>query len=106
MSIKFSAGDDTPALLAATETFLNDAMKDITAAIAAVRQGEFCEAKATAVAVRDLKQAFYGLMEERSRVEKRLREVGGDVGAGRLDLDAARDEIGRRLACLRDAGAG
>lgn len=104
MSMKFFAGEEAPVLLAATESFLNDAMKELAGAIAAVRDGNLGEAKAAALAVRDLKQAFYGLMEERCRVEKRLKQAGGDVGTGSLDLDAARDEIGRRLACLRDAG--
>ena len=106
MSIKFSVGDDAPALLVVTETFFNDAMMDVVGAIAAVRDGKLTEAKAAAIAVRDLKTAFNALMEERSRVEKRLKQVGGDVGACGLDLDAARDEIGRRLACLRDAAGG
>jgi len=106
MSIKFSAGDEAPVVLAAAETFFENAMEDLVGVIAAVRQGQMTEAKAAVLAVRDLKQAFYALMEERNRVEKLRKQVAGDVGTGSLDLDAARDEIGRRLACLRDAGAG
>lgn len=106
MSIKFSAGDEAPAVLAAAETFFETAMEDLVGVIAAVRQGRLTEAKAAIAAVRDLKQAFYALMEERNRVEKLRRQVAGAAGTGSLDLDAARDEIGRRLACLRDAGAG
>ena len=106
MSIKFSAGDEAPVVLAATETFLKDAVEDLAAAIAAVREGKLGDAKAAMLAVKDFKQAFYALMEERSRVEKFRKQIAGNVGAGSLDLDAARDEIGRRLACLRDAGAG
>ena len=103
MSIKFSAGDTPPALLEATETLLKDAAEDLAGALAAVRLGQVAEAKAALLAVRDLKQAFHTLMEERTRVDKLRKQVTGDVGTGRLDLDAARDEIGRRLACLRDA---
>jgi len=103
MSIKFSAGDDAPALLEATETYLKDAVEDLAGAIASVRQGHLADAKAAMLAVRDLKHAFYALMEERNRVEKLRKQIAGDVGTGSLDLDAARDEIGRRLACLRDA---
>ncbi len=106
MSIRFSAGDDAPAVLAATETFLKDAAEDLAAAIAAARDGHLGDAKAATLAVRDLKQAFYALMEERNRVEKLRKQIAGDVGTGSLDLDAARHEIGRRLACLRDAGGG
>lgn len=44
------------------------------------------------------------LMEERNKVDKLRKSAVGAAGAGALDLDAARDEIGRRLALLRDAG--
>jgi len=106
MSIKFSAGDAPQALLAATEDLFRDAAEDLAEALTAVRAGRLSEAKAAALAVRDLKAAFHLVMEERTRVEKLRRQVAGAVGTGCLDLAAARDEIGRRLACLRDAGAG
>lgn len=108
MSIKFSVGDDAPALLAAAELYLTDATDDLAGAILALRQNAALDgqAKAAMLAVRDFKQAFFALMEERNRVEKLRKQVTGAVGAGGLDLDAARDEIGRRLACLRDAGGG
>ncbi len=44
------------------------------------------------------------LMEERNKVDKLRKSAAGAAGGGALDLDAARDEIGRRLALLRDAG--
>ena len=45
------------------------------------------------------------LMEERNKVDKLRKSVAGGAGAGEgLDLGHARDEIGRRLALLRDAG--
>lgn len=45
------------------------------------------------------------LMEERNKVDKLRKSAAGAAGGGSaLDLDAARDEIGRRLALLRDAG--
>ena len=64
------------------------------------------EVKDTARLVRDLRAATQLVLEERNRVDKLRKEVAGDVGASRLDLAAARDEIGRRLACLRRAGGG
>ena len=58
-------------------------------------------------AARALRAATQNMLEERNRVDKLRRQVAGVVdGAGSLDLDAARDEIGRRLACLRRAGGG
>lgn len=106
MSIKFSAGDEAPVVLAATEILLNTALDDLASSVVAARQGGLAEAKAASQAVKDFKQAFYALMEERNRVEKLRKQVAGAFGTGSLDLDAARDEIGRRLACLRDADAG
>lgn len=69
-----------------------------------VRQGEFSEVKAATQAVRDLRAAYQMVMDERTRVEKLRKQLAGAGGDHALDFDAARDEIGRRLACLREAG--
>ncbi len=61
------------------------------------------EAVQSAKIVRD---AVNHLMAERNRVDKLRKDIAGGVGGGCLDLDAARDEIGRRLACLRHAAGG
>ena len=71
-----------------------------------LRGGSAEDVKDTARLVRDLRAATQLVLEERNRVDKLRKEVAGDVGAGRLDLAAARDEIGRRLACLRRASGG
>jgi len=66
-------------------------------------------AKAALQAVRDFRMAYQIAMDERTRVDKLRRQVAGQAGLGvgsGVDLDAARDEIGRRLARLRDAGSG
>jgi len=105
MTIKFCAGEEPPVdLLAATQDLYQSTAEDLIRAIRAVKSGRHDEAKAAAQAVRDLKTAFQLVMEERTRVEKLRKQVAGTVGTGTLDLRAARDEIGRRLACLRDAG--
>ena len=53
---------------------------------------------------RELRAATQLMLEERNRVDKLRKEIAGGGGAGgALDLDAARSEIGRRLACLRRA---
>ena len=57
-------------------------------------------------AVRDLQTALAVLMDERVRIDSLRNETAGVVGERTLDLDAARAEIGRRLARLRDAGGG
>ena len=67
----------------------------------AVDPAELKDALQTAKVVRE---AVGLLMVERNRVDKLRKDIAGGVGGGSLDLDAARDEIGRRLACLRRAG--
>ncbi len=72
------------------------------------RQGavDAAELKQAIRTAKDIREAVHLLMAERNRVEKLRKEIAGELGAGCLDLDAARDEIGRRLACLRRAGGG
>ena len=67
----------------------------------AVDPAELKDAMQTAKVVRE---AVGLLMVERNRVDKLRKDIAGGVGGGSPDLDAARDEIGRRLACLRRAG--
>ena len=55
---------------------------------------------------RDIKDALKLVLNERAAVDKIRKDYGGLAGDRDLDFDAARDEIGRRLACLRDAGGG
>ena len=117
MTINFSAGNDPPPnpatgpepgvdLLATVEGFWTESAQDLARAIALTRRGKLDEAKLAVAAVKDLKAAFQLVMEERTRVEKLRKQATGTVGTGTLDLSAARDEIGRRLARLRNAGAG
>ena len=62
--------------------------------------------KEALAAAREVRAASQYLAEERGKVDKLRKDIAGAVGGGSLDLDAARDEIGRRLACLRRAGGG
>ena len=64
------------------------------------------ELKKAVSAARDVREAIQLLMWERNKVDKLRKDIAGGVGGGALDLDAARDEVGRRLACLRRAGGG
>jgi hypothetical protein len=109
MTITFSLGDAPPVdLPAITEGWLKEAAEGLAITVEAIKAGNFDQIKAAQSAVRDLKQAFHSASEERSRVEKLRKQVAGEVGGGVgeavLDLAAARDEIWRRLARLRDAG--
>ena len=92
-------------MLAACDELFTDTAEELVRVMRQIRAGEFTDVKATA-ALRDLRAAFQLAMEERGKVDKLRKHVAGVVGTGELDLHAARVEIGRRLACLRDAAAG
>ncbi|MEM1273879.1 MAG: hypothetical protein AAGF88_08680 [Pseudomonadota bacterium] len=56
--------------------------------------------------MRDLKamnSAFQFAMQMEARARETAAKQGPTVSVGSLDLDAAREEIRLRLACLRDA---
>lgn len=73
-----------------------------------IAKGESNQAKALKPALGEMGKAAQTAFDERAKVEKRIRtQAGCGPHDYALDLDAARDEIRRRLACLRDAaGAG
>jgi hypothetical protein len=105
MTIDISTGDEVPTdLLANAEDWLRDVAKNLAGAVQAIKAGQFAELKDATTSIRDLRLAVSMVNDERNRVEKFRKQVTGDIATGELDLDAARVEIGRRLACLRDAG--
>ena len=107
MTIKFRDGDEPPVdVLAETEGYLRETVEEIVRAVRDVRAGRIGDIKAAQANVRDLKTLFQMIMDERTRVGKLRKQVAGVVDGHTLDFDGARDEIGRRVACLRDAGAG
>jgi hypothetical protein len=107
MTIKFTQGGGPPVdLLAASEDYLRESAELLVLTMRDVRAGKLGEVRTAAAAVRELKAAFQVVMEERTRVDKLRKQVAGVVHGHALDFEAARDEIGRRLACLRDAGGG
>ena len=73
---------------------LHEAQSELTAA----------SARDFASTTKDISGALKTLVLERQHVERLRREAGDLAGDGEFDLQAARDEIGLRLACLRDAG--
>lgn len=83
-----------------------DAGIELARAVEAAKSGVPSDAKAALQAVRDLRAAFQLAMEEGTKIEKLRKETSDAIGEGTLDLDAARDEIGRRLARLRRVGGG
>lgn len=99
------AGSSEALLKQAEDQFSRVALELGEAARRAV-DGDPGAAKAAAQAARELRDAFRTLMSERERVDKLRTQIAGVAGSCELDFDAARDEIGRRLARLRDAGSG
>lgn len=71
-----------------------------------ITAGETDDLKESGKLVRSLREATQMVLEERNKVDKLRKDAAGQVGAGALDLVSARDEVGRRLACLRRAGGG
>jgi sugar (pentulose or hexulose) kinase len=93
-------------ILLATEQMYRQSAEDLIAAMRALREGKTDEVKVAMQAVKDLRAAFQMVMDERTRVDKLRKQVAGVAGDCAFDFDAARDEIGRRLAQLRSAGGG
>ncbi len=107
MTLRFTAeGSEPRSLIAEADALYQDYATEVAAAIRRIRAGEIGDAKQSVQAVRDLRAALVLALEERAKVAKLGRQHGGDGQAWALDLDAARAEIGRRLACLRDAADG
>lgn len=107
MTILFSGGDDASKhLVSETMEQYRDAAEAFALAIRDIRQGRYDGAKEAALLMKELRLAFHSAMDERTRVEKLDRQAAGIVHDYALDFDAARAEIGRRLARLRDGGGG
>lgn len=108
MTLRFTGEVPSPEdVLGATEQFYGLAVMELYRTIDAIRAGEFTEVRAAQTAIRDLRATAVQVLEERGKVDKLRKQIAGHVGAGgALDLDEARAEIGRRLACLRNAGGG
>lgn len=70
------------------------------------RAGEPRAAREAMGYARDFRQALLAVLNERATIEKLRRDSEGIVPGQALDFERARAEIGRRLACLRDAGDG
>ncbi|HMS96297.1 MAG TPA: hypothetical protein PKA03_13970 [Tabrizicola sp.] len=106
MTVRFTGDGPTPEdVLGATESFYDLAVMELYRTIAALRAGEFTEIRAAQAAIRDLRATAVQVLEERGKVDRLRKQIAGQVGAGgALDLEGARAEIGRRLACLRNAG--
>lgn len=93
-------------LVAEAMGLLDEIVVEIHTAMNRVRAGELGDLKDGVRVIRDLRSALQLVFEERAKVAKLSEDGSGGCGERALDLDAARVEIGRRLALLRDAGDG
>ena len=109
MSMNFSAKDiasmTSIQIIEGAAGFLDEAAVALIAAINAVKTGDLEQSKAAIQAAKDYKTALDWILSERNRLERDRRTLSGVLGITELDLGAARDEVGRRLACLRNASA-
>lgn len=97
---------DASAEMVQVRELVDDVADELSATLRRLRAGEFGDAKELAKQIRDMRVAYQLAVEERARVAKLRKDEAGVVYDYALDFDAARDEICRRLACLRDAGDG
>lgn len=67
--------------------------------------GELGHSGETLKLLKELKTALLTANQERERLENERRKKAGIVHDYAVDFDAARSEIGRRLACLRAVGS-
>ncbi|MFO1175458.1 MAG: hypothetical protein U1E48_09665 [Paracoccaceae bacterium] len=109
MTLRFTAeGPGSKSLISATETLYAELTEELLAVLQKLKAGEW-DAKAATHSIREVRGALKLVLEERMKIAEFSKDAagrGGDGADGALDFDAARAEIGRRLACLRDAGGG
>ena len=84
----------------------DDVWSELGRLLGKVREGSIVDAAKVPATLKELRQIALKIADERERFEQCRKQAAGSVGAAGLDFHAARDEIGRRLARLRDAGAG
>ena len=105
MTLRFTAeGPLAQSLIVQAQTLVAATASEIEAMMARLSSGEW-DGKGASIAT-ELRKALALFLEERNRIEKLGKEQAGVVHDYALDFDAARIELGRRLARLRDAGDG
>ncbi len=94
-------------ILLIAERHFRRMLERIDLIIVELKESETVAAKEAQAAVRDLSKAVQTIFDERTKFEKLRNLKAGAVHHVAFDFDAARDEIGRRMARLRAArGAG
>ena len=105
MTLRFTAEEPAAqSMIAQTQTLFATTASELDALIRRLQSGDW-DGKGASVAS-ELRKALALFLEENNRIAKLSKERAGVVHDYALDFDAARTEIGRRLARLRDAGSG
>ncbi|MGF6860052.1 hypothetical protein ABIE69_000607 [Rhodobacteraceae bacterium MBR-64] len=94
------------ALLAEAMELYTTAAKTFALVVREAREGAPQAGKEATGYAKEFRAALQAVLNERATIDKLRKQELGAAGACALDFAAARDEIGRRLACLRDAGGG
>lgn len=76
---------------------------EILSILTKLRTGEW-DARDATQSIREMRGALRLVLEERVKIAELSKQAAGVAYDYALDFDAARAEIGRRLARLRDAG--
>jgi conjugal transfer/entry exclusion protein len=104
--IKATDGGQDDECVEMAERHLVDALRAVEAVTQKIRQQELDALAEVPKLAAQAAQATKQLLSEKTRVHELQKRNVGIVRDFALDLDAARDEVGRRLACLRAAGDG
>jgi hypothetical protein len=99
-------GPTDDVLLARIEGVYAAAAEALGDIVARLKNGEAVPPKEVVAEALNHRVAFERVMQERDKIGKLRTDIAGAVGRRTLDLDAARSEIGRRLACLRNGRPG
>ncbi|KPU84202.1 hypothetical protein JI58_05250 [Marinosulfonomonas sp. PRT-SC04] len=107
MALNTPLGDDSNSeeILLIAENHFGRMLRRAEEIITTLEDENSCASKEAAVRIRDLGKAMQTTLDERSKLEKLRKNNAGIVHDYALDFDAARDEIGRRMARLRDAAS-
>ena len=90
-------------ILCIAEKHLGRMLYRVEELIAAFEAEETTLSKEAVARIRELSKAAQTAFDERAKIEKLRKNTAGIVHDYALDFDAARFEIGRRIARLRDA---
>ena len=105
MSINTPFGEDasSPDFLGIANDLFFRVLKELERQLEAAEMSKGEGSAGLAKTANDLRKAIQNIFDERKRLDQSGKNTTSEHGGAELDLVASRDEIGRRLACLRDA---